>query len=426
MTDVEPARDGELSVVMEAEGLLVAGDPDTVRKYIDKLRFNAVDAVQVAGVDAQSATAAAALATGLAAVGAQHGTFVRIDPKTVSMMRMFKVVPGDDGFSRMTLTDAAGRFVRQAQWQRVSMTGTQALAVQMTVTAIALQTTIASTAAAIERVEGKTDAILALVKASTIGDVLGHHQALVRIVGTLDETGQLPTTDWEAVAALGPTLEVVVERLRSHIGKTLEGFDASAPVQDRAKYLQQAVRDNHLGESLELLVVAEQSLYLWQRLRIERVRTAEPEHLELAVRTARQMLAEHLQADGQLLVKARAELASYAAIKPLEIARWMSGNQLKRDITQLREDLDNFATARRSQVQGWQDHEDPRVKDALVEIGNRFKVLGGSARAIGSRGVDAGAAGIGLLGRKLQGVAERRRTPPPEPQQPTSGEEAQQ
>ena len=79
-----------------------------------------------------------------------------------------------------------------------------------------------------------TRALLALANATVIGDVLGHHLHLQRLVRTLDETGALPTADWEAVAPLGPTLEVVVERLRAHVRTSIELFDPAQPVQDRA------------------------------------------------------------------------------------------------------------------------------------------------------------------------------------------------
>ncbi|AHK33026.1 hypothetical protein OPAG_00230 [Rhodococcus opacus PD630] len=406
-TDESSAEsESELAVVVEPEGLLVAGDQSSVQMFLDKLRFNAVSAIEVAGVDSQSLAGTAALAAGLAAMGAQHGTFVRLAPESVDLMKKFHVIPGNPGFNRMMVADAAGKFRGQMQWQQASLAGTRALSIQLTVAVIALQTAIAETTHAVERVEGKVDAILNLAKASVIGDVVGHHQSLKRTVHTLDETGKLPSADWDSIAPLGPNLEVVVEKLRAHIRLTVEGFDAAKPVQDRASYLKKAVEDNRLGETLELLVIAEDSLYLWQRLRIERVRQTEPENLELVIATARQMLAEHLTADGELLLRGRTELAHYAAIKPLEIVRWMSSGQLKRDIVQLREDLDSFATARRSQVQGWQDHEDPGIGDALAELGNHFKSFGGSALALGSRGVDAGAAGLGFLGRKIKQVAE--------------------
>lgn len=309
----------------------------------------------------------------------------------------------------MTVTDVAGRFRGQMQWQPAQLVGTKALSLQMAVATIALQTAIAETTAAIERVEGTVDQVLNLAKATTIGDVIGHHRSLTRIVRTLDETGTLPAVDWDSVAHLGPTIETVVERLRAHINKTIDGFDRTKPVQDRAKYLTRAVSDNRLGETLELLVLAQDSMYQWQRLRIERVRETEFANLELVITTARRILAEQLDSDSELLLKARAELASYAAIKPLELLRWLSTTQLKRDVVQLWCDLDSFATARRAEVLGWHDHEDPTVRDALAELGTRVKSFGDSAKVLGSRGLDAGATGLDILGRSAQRVTANRR-----------------
>lgn len=86
----------------------------------------------------------------------------------------------------------------------------------------------------------------------------------------------------------------------------------------------------------------------------------------------------------------------------------MSTNDLKRDMTSLRQDLDGFASARGSQVAGWIEHEDPSVGDALAEVGNRAKAVGGAAVAIGSKAADIGASGLGWVGRSLQNVAASR------------------
>lgn len=153
--------------------------------------------------------------------------------------------------------------------------------------------------------------------------MVGNHAALSRIAKVHGETGALPTADWESIASLGPALEVGIERLREHAKRTVAGFDALKPVQDRASYLKNAVGDKRLGETLQLLVIAEQSLYLWQKMRIERVRVTEPEYLQTVVQSARALLLEHFERDGDLLLHARGELASYAAIKPLEIIRWI-------------------------------------------------------------------------------------------------------
>jgi hypothetical protein len=48
-------------------------------------------------------------------------------------------------------------------------------------------------------------------------------------------------------------------------------------VQERADKLREANEEHLLGETLSLLVVAEESLYKWQRLNLTRVESTEPE-----------------------------------------------------------------------------------------------------------------------------------------------------
>lgn len=131
---------------------------------------------------------------------------------------------------------------------------------------------------------------------------------------------------------------------------------------------------------------------------------------------ARALLVEHLERDSALLLHARAELATYAAIRPLEIVRMLSKSKMKRDMRDLRKDLDDFATARRSQVMGWQEYEDPSVAEALAVVGNRAKAIGeavtGTAKGIAGGALDVGAAGVGSLGDQLQRVADTRRDHP--------------
>ncbi|MCZ4080286.1 hypothetical protein O1W68_20265 [Rhodococcus sp. H36-A4] len=397
-----------IAVSVEPEGVLVSGNVDAVEGYLARIKDLAGGAVQVSGIDKVSLAAAAAVAGGVASSTAQYGQFVRLSPDSLSMLKSYRVLPGAPGWNRMMVVDSSHKFRGQMQWQNVSMTPTRALSLQLLAVQIALQTAVQSVADAVERVQGTVDKILVLAEASRVGDVVGNHAALSRIAKVHGETGALPTADWESIAPLGPALEVGIERLREHAKRTVAGFDALKPVQDRASYLKNAVGDKRLGETLQLLVIAEQSLYLWQKMRIERVRVTEPEYLQTVVQSARGLLLEHFERDGDLLLHARGELASYAAIKPLEIIRWMSTNDLKRDMTSLRQDLDGFASARGSQVAGWIEHEDPSVGDALAEVGNRAKAVGGAAVAIGSKAADIGASGLGWVGRSLQNVAASR------------------
>lgn len=402
-----------LSVVVEPEGILVSGDRDRVDAYLDRIRSVAGDALSVIGVSGKSLADVSAIATSVGGVAAQTGDFVKISPASKTLLATHRILPGNDGYNLATVADTSGKFRGQIQWQKVPLAPNQALAMQTAVATVALRTAIASVEAAVARVQDTVDQILAIASASRTGDVIGHHAVLARTVATLDSAGALPTADWNSIAGLGPDLEVGVERLRNHIKRTLEGFDTSKPVQVRASYLQSAVQNNRLGESLQLLVIAEDSLYLWQQLRIERIRETEPQHLAAVLADARSLLAEHLDRDSALLLHARAELATYAAIRPLEIVRMLSKSKVKRDMKNLRRDLDDFATARSSQVMGWQEYEDPSVAEALAVVGNRAMALGaavsGTTRGIAGGALDVGAEGIGRVGEQLQKVVATRR-----------------
>ena len=49
-------------------------------------------------------------------------------------------------------------------------------------------------------------------------------------------------------------------------------------------------------ETLRLLLIAQQSLYMWQRLRLERVAATEPDLLAQTIESARTTLREQLDA----------------------------------------------------------------------------------------------------------------------------------
>ncbi|WP_371714763.1 hypothetical protein [Rhodococcus qingshengii] len=395
----------ELAVSVEPEGILVAGNPEVVAGYLARLTDIAGEALDVSGVSKTSMANVAAAAVGVKAIAAQAGQFVRLSPDSVQALKTYKVMPGNNGFFRMTVVDEAGKFRQQLQWQKVPLGPNQALSLQLLAVQVALEVAIASVNESIARVEGKVEQVLVLAQASRVGDVVGHFTTLDRLVTTLDEHGALPTADWESVAGLRPTLNVTIERLREHVKRTLAGFDATRPVQDRADYLRRAIEENRLGETLHLLVVSEQSLYLWQRLRIARVQATEPQHLQMVLDDARTLLAEHFERDGELLLHARSELSNFAKMHRLDGFRWGAAHNLKHDIVTLKDDLDDFARARGSQVMGWTEHESPSVVDALAEVGSRAAsagsaVAGAAGKAIGA-GVSGVGSGIGWVGRGI-------------------------
>ena len=196
---------------------------------------------------------------------------------------------------------------------------------------VALRAAIQEVQKAVERVEGKVDDLVALTKADTIADVLANHRVLADYV-----------TAW-----IGPARFRASTGTRSPgLARTREG-DRKAPSlcalaasttspTHRAPRTRQGLHemadDSRLGEVLQLLVVAEDSHYLWQRLRIERSRTSDPDQVAEIVESARRQLREDLKADVEFVRGLQEWLVEYGKLKPLEIHRILSRNKLEADV----------------------------------------------------------------------------------------------
>ncbi len=401
----EPGTDVALCV--EPEGLLVCGDPSAVARYVTELRGLVSDAIETADVSPVVAAHAGAIAAAGVAMSSHAGEFVRLSSKTVEALKTARALPVGNGFFRGTLVDSAGKFSHQMQWQKVSMAPGRMASVQLLAVQVALASAIASVEKSVARVEGKVERVLMLAEASRAGDVRGHYVVLSRLTAQLDERQILTNTDWESVASLGPKLVVTIERLREHAKRTLGGFDSTKPVHERADYLRKALDDNRLGETLHLLVVSEQSLYLWQRLRIARVQATEANHLQMVLDDARRLLEDNADQDGALLHHAREHLSEFTRMNRLDGFRWGATHNLSHDIVKLRDDLEGFAEARGRQITEWVAVEKPSIADAFAEVGSRALSVGGSAAAGAGRALGAGLAGAGAgLGFVGRGVGQ--------------------
>lgn len=407
--EVATTVSGELAVSVEEEGLLVHGDAGVVEQYLAELTSLATDAVDVAGIDRKDLAAVAAGGAGAMNAAMQKGYFVRLSQDSVKLLQTKKIVPGTGGYNRMFVHDGGGRIAGQLQWKRVPVGPSQAMAIQMFAVQMALKTAIASVEDAVERVEGKVNQVLALVHADVVGDVVGQHRTLKQAVEHFEDYGTLLSADWDAIAPLGPALEQVIAKLHEHVRKTLQEFDSTQPIQTRAKSLENA---SGLDDTLRLLVIAQDSMYLWQMLRIERVRTTEPDHLQHAIMVARRVLADHAAQDAELYNRAHAQLHAVREIKPLEVVRWMSAGDLKTNTDRLRDEFDAFANARRGQVLEWAAHEDPELADALAAAGDAALNAGKRTLEVAGRAYDE-INGFGIAkrtGEKLKAAVGKKKS----------------
>ena len=412
MTDENPDNlpahvdSDEVEVSVQHGGIVIAGDPAAVEAYLARLRNFAGKTMSVTGIDKASVGNAAGLLAGLAGILAESGKYVQLHPDSIAALQVGNWIPGTDGFFRMMTRGGDGLFLQQLQWAPANMAATQMVGLQLIAVQMALKAALADVETAVRRVEGKVDSILSLAQASRAGDVLGNHLSIRRAGEFLDKHGVLPDADWEALAGLGPALNVTVEQLRNHVSRVLDSFDTELPVQERAAKLRAAVQDMQLGETLSLLVVAEDSLYRWQLLRLARVGDKEPQHRQRVIDDLNELVRHQLAEDGTLYREAKKLLDDFAKPDPIEGFRIFAVRELAKHRAQLGDELDRFAQARRHQVEEWSNIDTPGVLDAASAVVDA--VSDSALKAVGAVG-----RGLIRMGEYLAEQAKPAKTEPP-------------
>jgi hypothetical protein len=237
--------------------------------------------------------------------------------------------------------DKFGKIREHLELERVSLGPEQALALQTMAVQMALRAAIAEVQAAVERVEGKVDDILGLLRAERMGDALGTKRSLDPLVDRARRQGRISTTDWSAVAALGVDVARDIEALRAHIRSRLEdaegGWRPGERIDDAEGLFE---RKGLLVESLALLIVAEHNLGAWHELRITHVRVNEPEHLAWTLEDARAAVAAEAEDDQEIVDALRAVADELTTPQSYDgLAFWQ-----RRELTDARSKLDELAT----------------------------------------------------------------------------------
>jgi hypothetical protein len=413
---VEQTGDGKalLTFTVRETGVLVTGDPSAVTAYTARLESQADCWGQPVTVSEVADVGAAASA--LMSVAASAGSYVQLSQRSMELLRQHQMIPGQTaGFFQGAVRGAHGQFAGTLDFQTVSLAASQAAALQLAAATIALRVAVEDVQQAVAKVEGKVDELLARARANDVGPVVAHHAVLAEMTSTLDREGSLPSTDWDTVQHLGANVPGAIEALRRYVLAQIEVLDADAPAQDRARRLRRVVESGQTGLMLQLLVLAEDSYYHCQRLRLERVRVVEPDRLAGVVGRANQQLAADLRRDGEMVDLLHARLTAYATQRPLERLHPLAARDLQGNVTSLRQDLEEFAVARRLQVEGWSDFTKPTISDAVRELRDRtvatgqhaIKQASAVAEEVGGAATDVGRAVAGRAGGLGQEACSR-------------------
>jgi hypothetical protein len=358
-----------------------------------------------------------AAAAALSSVAASSASYVQLSQRSMELLSQHQMIPGQTAeFFQGAVRGAHGRFAGTLEFQPVSLVASQAAALQLAAATVALRVAVENVQQAVEKVGGKVDELLARARANDVGPVVAHHAVLAEMTATLDREGFLPSTDWDTVQHLGASVPVAIETLRRYVVAQIEILDADARAQDRARRLRSVVDGGQIGLMLQLLVLAEDSYYQWQRLRLERVRVVEPDRLAGVVARANEVLAADLRRDSEMVELVQARLTEYAARRPLERLNPLAARDLQANMVSLRQDLEAFAAARRVQISGWADSIRPTLGDAIQELRARTVATGQHAitqasvvaKEVGDTAADVGQAVAGrasALGQRARSRA---------------------
>ena len=374
---------GEVLLVEDEFGIAISGASADVSVAIEDL-LGRLPVDERSRVGRVAVTDAAAVAASGVALASTSGEYLRLTADSMAKVSQFGAQLDQSGAMRGYVRGAGGQFAGQLSFEPVSLAAEQALALQSMALSLALRTAIANVQKAVERVEGKVDAIDRRMVSRTLGDVVGTFRLLARICEETNERGRLLSADWDAVAGIGHKVQTDLEALRDDAKVRAAEVSAELTIPKRVAKLEAFQRRGDLVDTLNLILVLEQSLHLWEYLRLQRVAQTDSEHVASALAGARRLLKAQTQLDRDLVDSLNAAVEKARVIEPLETFRIFSRQELDAQTRELHTAVVRFAEAGRLPVPDSLDalavpsaaETRGELKDRAVDAGRTAKELG--------------------------------------------------
>ena len=300
--------------------------------------------------------------------GEGAAAYFEFSPRALDLLQRHGAIPADGGFFRSMVHDGS-EIAGNLDWKPVQP-GPELLQLQTMAVGLALQASIQELTAAVERVEDKVDHLTDRVRSVQVGEVFAHHRMLTEYVAALEEGHPISNTDWSSIdhlrAGIAANIDGTRVLLRAPIARAEPGWSASS----RAS-VSQRMLDEDFAETLGLLAVCEHNLASWHRIRIERVRETEPEHLERTLARVEGDLALHRGEDQRLVDELSDFVAQLAEPTGLEGLELWKRSQLKDNTAELQDLVDRFAVERVLDVDTDGRAELPTLRQSLVEAKDR-------------------------------------------------------
>ena len=382
----------EVHGVVDAHGVLVVGPAEGRSRALARI-LEPLGGV-ARQVSKQSLMDGASAAASVAAVGAAGAEYFTLTAEGAAKLAQFTEKTAPSGGMYGFVMNDSGRFAGQLTFDRASLVGGQALAMQTAATSMALRTAIAEVQAAVERVEERVDDIQRRLRAQQIGQIIGTHRHLERVARSSRERGALLDADWEAVAGVRTGLYRALEEMREFVRGQAADIDPRARLSKRESRLDDFLDSGGGRDVLDLILIAEQSLLLFEHLRLIRVQATQPDHLESALAEARDALATERRLDEDLVATVMSAVDELRAVAPLEIHRLLSAREMRQTASDIHAALERFSDSVRLPAPELVLIEHPTLGQARDEVKSRAATAGRSAKQLGAASADAGA---GLL-----------------------------
>jgi hypothetical protein len=309
-------------------------------------------------------------------------TVFQLDPVGQAMFDLGGLTATRDGFFRLFGQAADGKFSGHGALEPVSMAPQQLVSAQLAMVTVALTAAIKEVQEAVERVEDKVDLLRDILDAERDGEIIGSNRALRRRAENLGFDSTMSDTDWHAIDGIGVAVEQQIERLRSFIRKRVAAAeDEGRRIAGRLDAVEHA---HEVAETLALLVVAQDSLFLFQQLRVLRIKATQSEFAAAAAEEARALLDEHSTEDADLVQRLRALVEERVEVEALESLRFRTAREIVRIAPQVDETLAWFADQRGLPYESFDIPPLPSAAEVADEVRERGATLAsGGKRAIG-------------------------------------------
>lgn len=382
----------EVHVVIDDHGVLVVGPTEGRPRALERALEPLGDVARQ--VSKRSLTDGAGVAASALAVGAAGAEYFSLTADGATKLAQFHQKNAASGGMYGFDMNDSGRFAGQLTFDKASLVGGQALALQTAATSMALRTAIADVQAAVERVEDRVEDVQRRLRAQQIGEIIGTHRHLQRVARSTRDRGVLLDADWEAVAGVRVGLYRALEEMREFVRSQAADIDPRARLSKRESKLDDFLESGGGRDVLDLILVAEQSLLLFEHLRLVRIQTSQPDHLQSALDEARDALADERRLDQELVATVMSAVDELRRVAPLEVHRFLSAREMRQTATDIHVSLAVFSQAVRLPAPELVLLEYPTLADARAQVRSRASIVGRSAKQLGAASAETGA---GLL-----------------------------